>query len=392
MLNIRAKAEYYFNDTIELRRTLHRHPEISGQEVRTSRFVKGKLDEYGVMYKELPGHGILGIIEGKKPGKVFALRADMDGLPIQETSNIEYCSQEDGCGHLCGHDCHTASLLTAARILNECKEDISGKIILIFQPSEENLGPGTFGAEEMVKHGAMDGADAVFGVHVLNEIEAGKVSVQAGPRMAASLCAAIEVFGVGGHGGMPHKCVDAILAGSAIVMNLQSIVSRETNSQESVSITVGTFHGGSSQFAVSDYAKMELTIKFINAKLAEQLKESIIRIAKDTANAYRAKCNVTIRNYLKPVINDPVLSAIAENSLKKLYGEESVAKCDPWTASEDFGEYAVNVPGVFAFIGGRNEKKGCIYPAHHPCFNVDEICLERASALYAQFAIDFLNS
>ena len=387
-MNMKEKAVSYYPDTVELRRTLHRHPEISGQEEKTSEFVKSKLAEYGVTFRELPRNGILGVIEGKKPGKTVALRADMDALPIQELSDVEYRSQNNGCAHLCGHDCHTASLLTAARILNECRDDISGRVVLLFQPSEENSG---FGAVDMIECGAMENVSAVFGVHVLNAIDAGQVSVQPGARMAASFRVNLEVSGIGGHGGMPHKCVDAIVAACAIVMNLQSIVSREINPQESVAITVGTFHGGNSRFVISDSAKMELTVKFFNADLLEQLKESITRVATETASAYRAKCRVEISHYFRPVINDSKLSALAENSLKKLYGEGVSAVCAPWGASEDFSEYGALAPSLFAFVGGRNEEKGFVYSPHHPCFNVDEICLERASALYAQFALDFLN-
>lgn len=387
-VDIKEKARTYYADTVELRRTLHRHPEISGQEKRTSQFVKSKLEEYGISYRELPRYGILGTIEGRRPGKTVALRADMDALPIQELSETAYRSQEANCGHLCGHDCHTASLLTAARILNEYRDDMAGKVVLMFQPSEENSG---FGAADMIEHGAMENVDAVFGVHVLNSIRAGQVSVQPGPRMAASFRVDIEVSGVGGHGGMPHKCVDAVVAACAIVMNLQSVVSREMDPQDSVAVTVGTFHGGSSRFVISDQAKMELTVKFFRAELAEQLKECITRIATDTANAYRARCSVKISHYFRPVVNDPGLSALAERSLRKLYGDGVAVTCAPWGASEDYSEYTACAPGLFAFVGGRNEEKGFIHSPHHPCFDVDELCLERASALYAQFAWDFLH-
>lgn len=386
-VEIRKKAQEYFAATVELRRDLHRHPEISGREKRTSDVVKETLTMWEIPYREIPEYGVLGVIDTGKPGKGIALRADMDALPIQEQSDLEYCSVNDGAAHLCGHDCHTASLLTAARILNEERGSFKGKIHLIFQPSEEAQGCG---AEQMINYGVLDGMDAVFGVHMYNNLESGKISVQPGPRMAASLRCTIEITGAGGHGGSPHECIDAVVAASAVVMNLQTIASRELNVLDSAVITVGTFHSGTSQFAVSDYAKLGLTIKFFNVELAQKIKESIIRIAENTAAAYRAKCKVCVDGFLRPVVNDADLSHIAAKSVEKLFGKESLATCPPWCASEDYGAYEVDIPGIFAYIGGRNEEKGCIYPAHHPSFNVDEDALVYASALYAGFALDFL--
>ncbi len=387
-MNIRNRASEYLRDTIAIRRKLHQHPEISGEEKWTSETVKKYLSMWEIPYREIPGNGILGLIDSGKGGRGIALRADMDALPIQEKTMVPYQSEIEGKAHLCGHDCHTASLLTAARILNECKSELTGKIHLIFQPSEE--APGC-GAEQMIAHGAMENMNAVFGVHMYNNIGVGKVSVQPGPRMAASLRAVIEIIGVGGHGGSPHQCVDATVAASAVVMNLQTIASRELNMLDSAVITVGTFHSGTSQFAVSDYAKLELTIKFLNAGLKDKIKESITRIVENTVAAYRATCKIRIDGFLRPVVNDEYLSELASESMKKLYGSESLSSCPAWCASEDYGAYEVCAPGIFAFIGGRNEEKNCIYPAHHPCFNVDEDALEYASALYAQFAIDFLK-
>lgn len=387
-MDIRERAAMYYPDTVRLRRAIHQAPELSGHEKQTAQLVRRELASYGIAYKELPENGTLGFIDGKYPGKTVALRADMDALPIQEESAVPYRSKVDGCGHLCGHDCHTSSLLTAARILNECKNTLHGRVVLMFQPSEENSG---FGAHEMVENGAMENVDAVFGVHVLNDIDVGHVSVQAGPRTAASLRVTIHVLGVGGHGGMPHKCVDAIVAASAIVMNLQTIVSREIDPQEAAAISVCTFHAGTSQFAISDHAELELTVKYFDTKLTEHIKESIIRIAHNTASAYRAQCTVDISHPFMPVVNDAALSELARQSLQELYGAQAVAVCHPWSASEDFSEYTTCAPGVFAFVGGRNAETGCIYSAHHPQFNVDEKCLEYASALYAQFAIDYLN-
>ena len=387
-MDIGAKAKEYFPYTVALRRDFHQYPELSDNVGRTSHIVEQELQKHGISYRIIDGQGILGVIDSGVEGRTVALRADMDALSIQELSDKEYRSKNAGIAHLCGHDCHTASLLTAARIINEEKENFTGKVHLIFQPAEE--APGCH-AKAMIQNGAMDGVDAVFGIHMYNNIDVGTVSVQAGPRMAASLRATIEIKGIGSHGGSPHQGIDAIVAASAVVMNLQTIASRELDVLDSAVITVGTFHAGSSQFAVADKAELKLTVKFFNEKLRQQISESITRIAKDTAAAYRAECNVCIDGFLRPVVNDSKLADIAEHSVRMILGDKGVTTCSPWCASEDYGDYEVYAPGVFAFIGGRNESKGIIYPAHNPCFDVDEQSLEVASAVYAQFAIDYLR-
>lgn len=387
-MNIKELAHGYLKETIAIRRHIHKHPELSGHEVNTSGLVEKQLDQWSISYRRIPGNGVLGIIDSGKPGKTVGLRADMDALPIQEKSNAEYRSLVDGAAHVCGHDCHTASLLTAARILNEIKDSFPGKVHLIFQPAEEGKGCG---ADEMIEYGAMDGVDAVFGVHMLNDIEAGHVSVQEGPRMAASLRAFIEIKGRGGHGGTPHKCVDAIVTGSAVVMNLQTIASRELNTLDSAVISVGTFHGGTVFNAIAETVELGLTIKFFNPQLADKLAESITRIVENTVKAYRAECNIRIEAYLRPVINDKGLSTLAALSAKKILGDEGPVTCPPLSASEDYSSYLERAPGVFAFVGGRNESRGLIQPLHHPSFDVDEIALEVAPAIHAQFAVDFLT-
>lgn len=388
-MTIKEKARLYFEDTVAQREDFHRNPELSDSIVRTKKQVTQKLAEWGIPYYELPGGAVIGEIDSGKPGKTVALRADMDALPIVEVSSQPYCSTVHGAGHLCGHDCHTASLMTAARILNEEKENFSGKVVLLFQAAEE--APGGCDAQQIIDAGALDGADAVFGVHMYNNIDVGTVSVQPGARMAASLRGSIVVHGVGAHGGSPHLGVDAVLVGSAIVMNLQSIASRELNIQDDAVITVGMFNAGTSPFAIAEEATLRLCIKFFNAELADTIRESVTRIAKSTAAAFRADCDVTIEGFLDPVVNDPALSAIATESLRTLGGDKAIAVCPAWCASEDFGKYEKKAPGVFAFVGGRNKEKGMIYTAHHPSFDVDEESLYYASGIYAQFAFDYLN-
>jgi len=386
-MDIKRLAQAYLDETVATRRELHRHPELSGQEARTARMVRNGLDRLGVPYRDIPDHGVLGVIDSGRPGRAVALRADMDALAVAEQISQPYRSTVDGVSHVCGHDCHTASLLTAARILIETKADWRGRVNLIFQPSEEGP-PG--GAHVMIAGGAMDGIDAIFAVHMTNMLDAGQVSVEPGPRMAASLRAYIDIVGRGGHGGAPHECIDAVLAGSAVVINLQSIASREMKASDPAIITVGLFRGGTVFNAVAEDAHLEATVKFFNLQLADHLRDSITRIAERTAETFGAGSTVRVEGLCPPVINDPALSKIATDASSRLFGPESVRFCPAWGASEDFSRYLARSPGVFAFIGGRNESKGCVYPNHHPRFDIDEQALAVASALYAQFAVDFL--
>jgi len=391
-MSIKEKAKKYFDETVALRRGFHMYPDmypaLNEGITRTTKIVMEELEKYGVPYEILPDYSILATIDSGKPGKTILLRADMDALPIQEECNEEYCSKIDGVAHLCGHDCHTASLITATRILNEEKDKLQGKVKCIFQSCEED---GNGAIDIVLYEGVMDDVNAVFGVHTYTELEAGTVSVQAGPRMAASMRCFIEFQGKAGHGSSPHLCIDPVVAASSFIMNLQSIVSREMNTFDSVAITVGTIHGGSICTAVADKVNLGLTIKFLNPDIGDHIKESITRIAMTTAETFRAKCELYFDMFFRPVVNDSELAAIAEKSAETLIGKENIIECTPWTASEDYSEYTKYVPGIFAFIGVRNESKGIINAAHHPKFMVDEKSLEIASGLYAQFAFDYLT-
>ncbi|HBA53240.1 MAG TPA: amidohydrolase, partial [Syntrophorhabdus aromaticivorans] len=261
-MNIRDLARSFHEEGVAYRRMIHKHPELSGQEYATAEFVEDQLSEWGIANFRVGDTGVVGIIDSGIPGKTVALRADMDALPINEETGVEYASVVPGVMHACGHDCHTSGLMIAAKILSTLhKTDgkaFAGKIKLIFQASEEKA-PG--GAGIMVRNGIMDDVDGIFGLHVMPNMDVGTISVDPGPRMAASLRAHIHVKGKGGHGGAPHETIDAIVAGSAIVMNLQTLVSRELPVFEPVAVTVGLFHGGEAHNVVAQDAHLAATIK-----------------------------------------------------------------------------------------------------------------------------------
>ncbi len=388
-MDIKKLAGQYKDFIIELRREFHMYPESSWEEVRTSSRVKEELDKLEIPYISLAGTGVLATIKGKNPGKTVALRADMDALETTETNNVPYKSKHEGKMHACGHDGHTAMLIGAANILNDIKDEINGTIYLIFQPAEEVAG----GAKKMIEESNfMDEVDSVFGIHLWSDVEAGKVSVEAGPRMASADFFTLNIKGKAGHGSMPHQTVDAVVAASAVVMDLQSIVSREISPLDSAVLTIGSFHSGTRFNIIAGDATLEGTTRCFDPVIRDKFPEIIERIAKNTAASYRAEISLNYNLGTPPTINDPECSKIATGSVEKLLGKDGVVEMEKTTGGEDFAYFLEKVPGVFAFVGIRNEEKGACYPHHHDKFNMDEDALEIGASLYAQYAIDFLNS
>lgn len=386
-MNAKDLAKKYKQYAIDLRREFHMNPEPSMKEVRTSDRVVEELKKMGIECNKVAGTGVVGIIKGNYEGKTVALRADMDALEVNEENEKEYKSKVKGLMHACGHDGHTAGLLTAAKILNEMKNEFSGSVKLLFQPGEEVAQ----GAKKMITEGVMEGVDGVFGIHIWNDAEVGKISVEAGPRMASAGIFKIDVIGKGGHGSMPHQGVDAVVVGSSIVMNLQSLVSREISPLDPAVISVGMFNAGSRFNVIAGEAHLEGTTRCFSMEVNDSFEDMITRVAENTAKSYRAKVKVDYEQLVIPTINDPEMSAIAEGAVEKTSGKDALITYEKTTGGEDFSFFTQKAPGAFAFVGSKNEKKVDYFPHHHPKFDIDEDALEIASALYAQFAIDFLN-
>lgn len=388
MMNVKELGKKYKDYVIELRREFHMYPESSFEEFRTSQRVKEELDKMGITYESLAGTGVLATLKGDKPGKTVALRADMDALEIQETNDVEYKSKNDGKMHACGHDAHTSMLLGAAKMLSENKDSIKGTIMFIFQPAEEVAG----GAKKMIEESNfLDNVDSVFGIHVWSDLPTGKVSVDVGPRMASADFFNIKITGKAGHGSMPHQTVDAVVVGSAVVMNLQSFVSREMSPLDSVVLSIGSFHSGTRFNIIAGEAVLSGTSRCFSPEIREQFPIAIERIAKSTAEAYRATAELDYTHGTPPTINDEESALIAQGSVTKLLGESGNISMPKTTGGEDFSFFLEKVPGAFAFVGVRNDEKNANFPHHHDKFNIDEDGLEIGSNLYAQYALDFLN-
>jgi amidohydrolase len=384
---VKELANKYHDYAIQMRRELHMNPEVGMKEFRTQKRVMEELQAMGIDSESIAGTGVVAYIKGNKPGKTIALRADMDALEVLEENESPYKSQNTGVMHACGHDGHTAGLLTAAKILSELKEDFPGTVKLLFQPGEE----GAKGGPVMVREGAVDNVDGIFGIHLWNECEVGTVSVEAGPRMASAGLFKIFVTGKGGHGSMPHQGVDAGLVASTIHVNLQTILSREINPLYSAVVSVGIINAGNTFNIMPGDAYLEGTTRCFNKDVYDGLEEQIRRIVESTAYSLRAEAKLEYIQLVPPVINDFDLSNIAQNAVTKLFGSDANILFEKTMAGEDFSLYADKTKAVFALVGSKNENKLECFPHHHPKFDIDEDALCVSSGLYAQFAIDYLN-
>jgi amidohydrolase len=313
----------------------------------------------------------------------------MDALLVQElNTKLPYCSTTEGVMHACGHDGHTSTLLGAARILTDLKNTFRGTVKLFFEPAEE-VGGSLFTFEDA---GLLKGLDGCFGIHIWADIPIGKVSVNAGPKMASTDTFRLTITGKGGHASMPHQGIDAVVVAAAIIQKLQTIVCRELSPLEPCVVTIGKLTAGQRFNAIADSAVLEGNLRTFNPDICNAYPEIIERIASNTAHAFRAesKLEYGILSGTPPVINPPEQSAFAEKTVRKLFGEDALFAMQPVMGGEDFALFMQKVPGLFAFVGAGNSQKECNYPHHHGNFNIDEDALKTSTALYAQYALDFL--
>jgi amidohydrolase len=386
-VDIKNIAKKYQDYAVDLRRHFHMNPEPSMKEFETQKKVMEELDKIGIENFKAAGTGVVGIIKGEKEGKVVALRADMDALELQEENDIPYKSKNEGYMHGCGHDGHTAGLLTAGKILNEIKSQIEGTVKLVFQPGEET----GEGALALIEEGILDDVDAIFGIHLWNELDSGKVSVEAGPRMASAGIFDINVQGRGGHGSMPNQGVDAGLVGAAILMNLQTVVSREISPLDSAVLSIGIFKSGTRFNVIPSKAYLEGTTRCFSMEVNDKFEEQIQRIVENTAKAYRAEAVLNYRQLVLPTINDEKLAEYANKAAKEIVGDEGVVLFEKTTGGEDFSYFSQKAKTEFAFVGTRNNEKVKYYPHHHSHFDIDESALTTAAGLYAGFAVEYLR-
>jgi amidohydrolase len=357
---------------VELRRTIHRHPELGFEEQQTQALVESELAALGIEHRRIASTGVVGVIRGQRPGRVVGLRADMDALPITEKSGEPFASEVPGKMHACGHDAHTAMLLGAARVLQSMRADLHGTVVLLFQPAEE--GPG--GAEPMIAQGALDDpkVEAVAMLHVDHRLPAGAIGVTPGPVNASADEFYVTVHGRGGHGAYPHTAADAIPAACAIVSALQTIASRETDPLKSVVVTIGTINGGYRNNVIADEVKMSGTLRAHDPEIRNALESRVRRIVDGVAAAYNVRATLEVNYGYPPVVNNVTL---AENFSRymKTRSQLNVERPMPTMGAEDFAYFAQRVPGVHIRLGIRNEQTGAVHSGHSPQFRIDEAAL-----------------
>lgn len=390
-MDIKEKAENIKDYIIEMRRHFHQNPELSLEEFETTKKIVNELEKMGIEVSTFKDGltGCVGTIKGAKEGKTLLLRADIDALSVHEQTNLEFASRVDGKMHACGHDCHAAMLLGVAKILSEMKDKFSGNIKLFFQAAEE-IG---LGAKLSIEQGVMDNVDACYGVHVTPRFESPKINMQYGERMAATDVFKLTVEGTSSHGSSPHLGHDAIVASAAIITALQTIVSRINNPLKPAVVTIGTIKGGQRFNIIANEVIMEGNVRTFDEIFRKEIETHIREIAESVAKAHSCTAKLEYRYGTGVVLNkDKNLVDIAQNAVKKLYGEDSLVEMEKITGGEDFSLLMEKAPGIFGYIGTRNSKvPGSEKINHHECFTVDEDALIRGTAVAVQFALDYLN-
>lgn len=385
-MSIDAKelSKQNFDYVVEFRRDLHRHPESSFKEFRTTDRIAKALDDIGIPYRRFDPTGIIGTIEGGRPGKTVALRADIDALSIVEKSNVSFISENEGFMHGCGHDTHTAMLLGAAKSLYENRNELMGTVKVIFQPGEEVAK----GAKHIIKQGALDGVDMIFGLHIFSQFPVGLIAVGEGATMSAADEFTITIKGEACHGAMPEGGVDATIAAAATVMNLQTVVSREVSPLDTVVVTVGELHSGTRFNIVSGEAWLKGTVRSFNRDIHNKLPGIIERIAKETASTFRCSAELEY-NMLTDVliVHDEALQFSRLAAQKVVHSPSLLTTMPKVMGSEDFAEYTTIAKGGFVALGGGGE-----YPQHSDFFEIDESAFITGTAWYIQVALDYLNS
>lgn len=390
--SIKQLSEKYFNDTQSNRRHLHANPELSYQEFNTAQYVSTQLASYGINpIHEIATTGLVAHIEGKNPSKkIVALRADLDALPINEANEVDYKSIVPGVMHACGHDVHTASLLTTSKILNELKDQFEGTVKLIFQPGEEK-NPG--GASYMIKGGVLENPKPsnIIGQHVMPLIPVGKIGFREGMYMASCDEIYLTIIGKGGHGAAPDLAVDPILIASHIIISLQQIISRNASPKQPTVLTFGKIVGEGATNIIPNEVKIAGTFRAMDEQWRASALEKIKKMAESIAEGMGGRCEVNISKGYPFLQNDPKLTQRIRMAAEHYVGKENIVDLDITLGAEDFSYYSQLIPASFYRIGTRNETKGITSYVHTPTFDIDEDALKIAPGIMAWMAIQELN-
>ena len=387
---IKEEASRLLPELVEIRRHLHKHPELSFEEFETSKFIQNTLTQLDIPFEVVSNTGVVALIKGGIEGRVIALRADMDALPIVETNEVDYASKNIGVMHACGHDVHTASLLGVATILKKLAPQLRGTIKLIFQLGEEKL-PG--GASFMIRDGALENPkpEAILGQHVYPELEAGKVGFRPGKYMASADEVYLKVIGKGGHAALPDRNIDPVLITSHIIVAMQQIVSRRRHPNMPSVLSFGKVKALGATNVIPDHVEIAGTFRTFDEEWRLKAHDLIRELAENTAKAMGGECEVDIRVGYPFVKNDEVLTELAKNHAIDFLGFKNVVDLEMRMTGEDFAYYSQVMPGTFYRLGTKQGSDGEMRGLHTSTFDVDESCLETGAGLMAYLAIKSLE-
>jgi len=374
---------------IAWRRHLHQHPEVAFHEERTAAFVADTLASFGTLEITRPTPtSVVARLTGSRTGRVLAMRADIDALPIDERNTHDFVSRHPGVMHACGHDGHTAMMLGAAKVLCARRSELAGEVRFIFQHAEE-LNPG--GAEELVKAGVMDGVDMIIGAHLWLPMPYGQVGVRSGALMASPDNFVITITGSGGHAAIPHETTDSIAIAAQVITNLQHIVARNVDPLASAVVSVTRIAGGTTYNVIPGQVELAGTVRTFDPALRARIPELMQRVVGGTTAANGATFTFEWNADYRPVINDEKASELLRRAVVRALGEGVLVEATPTMGGEDFSAYQQKVPGSFFFIGARNEERGITNPHHHECFDLDERALDSGTRIFVAAAMEMLG-
>lgn len=385
---IHQSIDEHYSEMVHIRRYLHQYPEVSFQEVETAKYIADFYDTLQIPYeKNIGGNGIIATLKGGKPGKTVALRADFDALAIQDEKDVSYKSKNPGVMHACGHDGHTATLLTLAKIMKKYQENLRGTIVFLHQHAEEET-PG--GAISIIGSGKLNEVDAVFGNHLWATTSLGTIETRRGVFMAGTDRFEITIKGQGGHGAYPHQTKDAIVIGSEVVSQLQNIISRRIDPLQTAVITVGRFQGGTTFNIIANEATLIGTVRYLDPDIQSIVKKEMERVVKGICIANNADYTFKYAEGYPPVMNHDEETGLVLQASKQIPEVTKSIEVAPQMGGEDFAHYLTYKPGTFFFTGAK--KEGHNYPHHHPKFDFDEKALVIGAKLHTVIALEYLNN
>ncbi len=390
MDQLMKEAEELAEYTIALRRDFHRHPELGFREVRTAGIVARELSELGLEVQTgIAETGVVGYLEGARPGPVLLLRVDMDALPIQEETGASYASETPGVMHACGHDGHTAVGLTVARLLLRHRDELAGAVKLVFQPAEEGLG----GARRMIDEGVLADPrpDYTLSLHLWNTKPFGWLGITPGPAMAASAFFELILQGEGGHGASPHRTRDPVLAAAQVITALQSVVARNVHPLKSAVLSVTALHAGDAFNVIPPQATLRGTIRAFDLEVMQMVLARFEELVRGVSGAMGCTVEINMKGGTPATVNDPEISARLQKVARQLLPADDLDTDERTMGSEDMAYMMAEVPGCYLFVGSANPELGLDAAHHHPRFDFDERALPKSAALLTAAALDLLS-